>query len=170
MATASLLLSFVDVEFEKGQDLNILTPITSVSMGYIDDGSLHHVRWDCESDEAWKLVSATLIQAYNASSSRCNALTLVGYNLRNLVWPALAANLMRTGNPIPYSLKCDATHKWNNVPMIDLYNVLIQGGFSDKPISLEDACWFFGIHTEDEANIVKVYQLFNYMNDYIVVK
>ena len=170
MATASLLLTFVDVEFEKGHDLNILTPIRRVGMGYIDYGRLQHTYIDCESDGAWKYVSDTLIQAYNASSSRCNALTLVGYNLRNLVWPAIAANLMRTGNPIPYSLKCDATHKWNNVPMIDLYNVLIQGGFSDKPISLEDACWFFGIHTEDEANIVKINKLFNCMNDYIVVK
>lgn len=169
MATASLLLSFVDVEFEKGDDVNILTPITRVSIGYINNGKLDRTHIDCESDEAWKRVSDILIQAYNSAFTRRNALTLVGYNLRNLVWPALAANLMRTGNPIPYSLKCDATHKWNNVPMIDLYNVLIQVGFSDKPISLEDACWFFGIH-EDEANIVKVYQLFNYMNDYIVVK
>ena len=134
---------FVHVEFmETDSPKTPLVPVASVALGYEGPSGLVSKTFDMSTgDEAehenWKSVS----NAINQFTAKFPSYALVGWNLRNLYWPAIVVNAIREKAPIGERLLLPLTQKWNNLPLVDLRNLVLQGGFSQEEITLGNACW-----------------------------
>ena len=132
---------FVHLDFAGFQDeATPFTPVDRIDLGYL--GSLGI---EPTSFEDWHQVGEWIRQF-----QKIGKIVPVGYNLRNLVWPALTMNLARAGESLP-GLFMPMERKWNDLWMIDLQQLLVQGGYSDWKPSLAEACRFFGIDEKKPA-------------------
>jgi len=123
---------FVDVDFEpvgEGETPTPLTPVSGVYLGYEGENGL----------EASEYFDWAAVAEYIRDFTSQFTTRIVGWDLRNLVWPAIVMNIVSMGVDFPSKLVIPMERKWNDVPMVDLRNVVLQGGFSDRNISLGDA-------------------------------
>ena len=141
---------FVNVAFEGPPDeATPFTPVSRVDLGYIGNDGLDVSRLD-----DWKEIADWI-----RSFQKLGRTVPVGYSLRNLSWPALTANLVRSGERVP-GIMMQMDRKWNDLPMIDLQQLLVQGGYSDWKPSLLEACRFFGVQCYPTNPIASMYDLY----------
>lgn len=140
---------FIDVEFEpvgEGEAVTPLTPVASVRLGYEGANGL-----DASEFFDWPGAAEYIRDFTSQFETR-----LVGWDLRNLVWPAVTANIVAKGLEFPKKLLIPMDSKWNNLPMADLRNIVLQGGFSNADISLEYAYWAITGQTMDSSGLARL--------------
>ena len=122
---------FIHVEFAGFQDeANPFTPVDKVELAYYNGQSLQKYEFDCEDDsnDSQKAVWNSIAE-WIRSFMKNGWVVPVGWDLRNLVWPALTLNLIRWRESTP-GLFMPLEKKWNNMDMIDLKNLVMQGGYN----------------------------------------
>ena len=154
---------FMLAEFEESDaPLTPFSPVSKVRLGYMSGESSKTMTVDVATLDAqadnngWKSVADCLTKFTGKFPNWC----LVGWNLRNLDWPAVIANMVRCGCEFPDMMRLSMTRKWNDLPLVDLRNVVLQGGFSQEDISLASAAYFmFGGTDEDPmSDLVRLYR------------
>ena len=141
---------FMHLEFEGEDAPNPFTPVSRVDLGFIGKDGL----------EVTSLTDWHEVGEWIRSFQKFGKVVPVGYNIRNLEWPALTLNLVKAGEPLP-GMMMPMEKKWNDMPMIDLQQLLVQGGYSEWKPTLAQAMKFFGIQPVDCNNdIVAIYELY----------
>ena len=142
---------FIDMEFEGLDAPTPFTEVKSVELAYISpDNTLSVDRFSDPCD--WHGVGEWI-----RGFRKLGNVAPVGYDLRNLVWPALTANLARAGEPLP-GMMLPMEQKWNRMEMVDLMQLPLQGGYSDFKPSRKETLAFFGI--PDGSGTMPLFQLF----------
>lgn len=150
---------FIDVDFEpvgEGEVTTPLTPVAGVFLGYEGQNGL-----DSTELHDWPAV-AEYIREFTAQFNT----RLVGWDLRNLVWPAVVLNIVSKGLDFPAKLMVPIEKKWNDIPMSDLRNAVLQGGFLNAEISLEYAYWALTGKMMDELKITHLEAIRDIYNMY----
>jgi len=147
---------FVHVDFFGFQDeATPFTTVEKVQLGFIGSNDLEISEFPSAPTVSWKSVGEWL-----RGFKKFGNVVPVGYNLRNLVWPAIMANMARDGESVP-GLYMQMEKKWNSLDMVDLQGLVLQGGYSDYKPSLQDACRFFGIELSNEKpTLYSIYELY----------
>ena len=141
---------FINLDFAGFQDeATPITPVRRVDLGYIGEVDVEVSHFD-----DWKLVGDWV-----RSFQKYGKLVPVGFNLRNLVWPAFTANLAKAGESIP-GMFMPMEKKWSNLDMVDLQQLIVQGGYSDWKPSLQQACKFFDVQFYPTNPIASMYDLY----------
>ena len=140
---------FVDVDFEpvgEGEVPTPLTPVAGVHLGYEAMDGLKASEF-----HDWDAVAEYIRDFTSQFDTR-----IVGWDLRNLVWPAVVNNIVSKSLEFPKKLLIPMDQKWNNLPMADLRNVILQGGFSNSDISLEYAYWALTGKNMEELKVTRL--------------
>lgn len=136
---------FINMKFN-GDNPTPLSEVSQVALSYMTANGMATptlFEMGTENDpELWKKI-AEWIAAF-AQQTRSTVMP-VGWNVRNLLWPALVANLARENlvSVLPTNLLQQKEKRWSNVDMVDVSNLIMQGGYIQEPLKFEDACWFF---------------------------
>lgn len=142
---------FLNLQFEGPPDeATPFTGVQQVDLGFIGNDGIEITNFfDWHQAAEW-------VRGFQ----RFGKIVPVGYNLRNLVWPAFTLNMVLKGEPLP-GMMMPMDRKWNDMQMIDLQQLLVQGGYSDWKPTLAQAMKFFGIRPVDCNNdIVAIYELY----------
>jgi hypothetical protein len=131
---------FVYVEFEPTDAPKTpLTPVEGVDLAYNKGGSLEWTRFTtkggCSCHQMWSGVAEYI----NEFTKQLPDYAIVGWNLRNLDWPAIVFNVLAQNVKLDKKLLLPPTQKWNNLPLVDLRNLVLQGGFTEEKFTLRDA-------------------------------
>lgn len=141
---------FVHLEFEGEDAPNPFTPVSRVYLGFIGKDGL----------EVTSLTDWHEVGEWIRSFQKFGKVVPVGYNIRNLEWPALTLNLAKAGEPLP-GMMMPMEKKWSNLDVIDLQQLLVQGGYSDWRPALKDAAAFFGVAwPEGRLTVSVLYDLY----------
>lgn len=144
---------FVHLDFESDEPTPF-TEVKKVQLGFLDAKNvLNQVSYSDE--KMWNSTGEWIRQF-----SRLGTIVPVGYNLRNLVWPSLVLNMARKSQEIK-GLVMPLEKKWNPVDMIDLSQIIVQGGYSEFKPTIDQACAFFGIETKSPLDrLVALFRIF----------
>jgi len=153
---------FLHVEFEPTDEKPTpATPVAGVFLGYMTDNglSVSSFKADENTDDRamWYDVSRYL---HDFTTQVANT-RIIGWDLRNLEWPAVVANIVKHGHKIPRWLLLPLDEKWNKAPLVDLKNIFVQGGFieADKWPGIWDVYFAllgqYGGDAGDGENFVK---------------
>lgn len=148
---------FIDVKFDLFDDPNPLTPVDGVRVGIFDGQGCVTMKFgfDGTDDEMFKKSAEWL----SGLAARADIFP-VGWQLRNLVWPAFVNNCWRTGSRLPKYLLMPSERKWNNLDMVDLQGLFCQGGYTDWRPTLEDGCNFLGVDYSEEDPIQSIFGIY----------
>jgi hypothetical protein len=117
---------FVYVEFEPTDAPKTpLTPVEGVDLAYNKGGSLEWTRFTtkggCSCHQMWSGVAEYI----NEFTKQLPDYAIVGWNLRNLDWPAIVFNVLAQNVKLDKKLLLPLTQKWNNLPLVDLRNLVL---------------------------------------------
>lgn len=130
---------FVHVEFEPTDAPKTpLTPVAGVTLGYTGDIGLKRASFNFKGDEDPQVVWDGVAQYINAFVTQLPDYAIVGWDLRNLEWPAIVFNILSQNVRLDKRLLLPPTQKWNNIPLVDLRNLVLQGGFTEEKLTLCD--------------------------------
>lgn len=130
---------FIDVEFGgvPQAEAGVLTPVSAVRMGFVKGGVAGEdddvAEYAFDGDDMWEKACSFLTAFRNASAA---PVAIVGFNLRNLVWPAFVFNAAAHGGHLPKEVLKPLDRRWNDCLMVDLRDALLQGGYSDRARSV----------------------------------
>jgi len=131
---------FVHVEFEPTDAPKTpLTPVERVTLGYTGDSGLKAASFNFKADENSQTIWYEVAQYINAFITQLPDYAIVGWDLRNLDWPAIVFNLLAQNVKLDKKLLLPPAQKWNNLPLVDLRNLVLQGGFTEEKFTLYDA-------------------------------
>ncbi len=140
---------------DKVHSLNpLFSRVVSIAVGDADASAGGHVLFapldedveDFARDaDAWLLVSSEVRMLERFWSLAAQAQLIVTFNGRNFDLPFLRNRSAILG----VEVRCDLVSQppYLHEPHLDLYQILTGGGFGARPMSLEAACWGFGIES-----------------------
>lgn len=131
---------FVHVEFEPTDAPKTpLTPVEGVTLGYTAGDGLKCSSFDFKGDENPQTVWDGVAQYINEFVTQLPGYAIAGWDLRNLDWPAIVFNVLAQNVKLDKKLLLPPTQKWNSIPLVDLRNLVLQGGFTEEKFTLYDA-------------------------------
>lgn len=131
---------FVYVEFEPTDAPKTpLTPVEGVNLGYTGDNGLKRASFGFKGDGNPQTIWYGVAQYINEFTKQLPDYAIVGWDLRNLDWPAIVFNVLAQNVKLDKKLLLPPTQKWNNLPLVDLRNLVLQGGFTEEKFTLRDA-------------------------------
>lgn len=160
---------FVDVEYEShdSEKWTPFTPVKSVTLAYeFALGEFNQTTFSIgeeysNDNEMWSAIGEWI-----DCFCKNGAVVPVGFDLRNKVWPTLIANLVKHRRATP-RLVLPLEKKWNNLDMVDLKTVIMQGGFTQSEFTLHDAYRFMIDQSlsdkdmENISNVKMIYELYS---------
>ena len=130
---------FVSVKFEPTDAPKTpLTPVEGVDLAYNKGGSLEWTRFTVKGGCSYHQMWDGVAEYVNEFTRQLPDYAIVGWNLRNLEWPAIVFNTTVENTRLDRKLLLPPTQKWNNLSLVDLRNLVLQGGFSEEEFTLEE--------------------------------
>jgi len=163
---------FIDMTFVDDSP-NPLSEVKELALSYIAPRGLATPElfvMGTEDDRALWCKALEWVMGFGQQADRATIMP-VGWNVRNLVWPAFVAHVAAAKGDrgfcdlLPGYLLQQKEKRWSNVDMVDVANLVMQGGYTQEPLKLEDAAWFFlGEKLDAEATAAdrlwKVYDIY----------